>query len=379
MKQRHLKDTLIKLLTQAVNEHVFPGAVAGISSGPPTARTTIILPFGATTYPSITPSKGSKPYPMAEDVFFDLASLTKPLATTLAVLSLIQRQKIQLTDKLPELLRGNISGPLQQSNLAQLLSHCSGLPSHKPYFERLRDLPKKQRMANLKQWLLSEKLIAPPGQSTCYSDLGYIILGWIVEHQSGLDLDIFVKEKILNDLSLNDHIFFNPANQPGPQKYAPTELCPWRKKLMLGQVHDDNCYTMGGVAGHAGLFGDIYGVLTLATHLLDVWQGKASHPNYRSTDLKKFTATIPHTETSWRLGFDSPSPLGSSAGQYLSPQSFGHLGFTGTSFWIDPSLNLVMVLLSNRVNPSRENILIREFRPKFHNSIVQALQTKEKK
>jgi CubicO group peptidase (beta-lactamase class C family) len=128
------------------------------------------------------------------------------------------------------------------------------------------------------------------------------------------------------------------------------------------------------VAGHAGLFGTVGGVLALVLHLLEVRQGRATHPAYRPEDLRAFLAfrsDLPGT--SWTLGFDTPSPAGSSAGRYFSSSSFGHLGFTGTSFWVDPDKDLAVVLLTNRVHPSRDNDRIKAFRPLFHDTVVEAL------
>ena len=131
---------------------------------------------------------------------------------------------------------------------------------------------------------------------------------------------------------------------------------------------------MGGVCGHAGLFGDIDSVLAITALILDIWKGRKKHPNIDSDDLRKFLKRRGDIkDNSWALGFDTPSPAGSSSGRYFSPQSVGHLGFTGTSFWIDPVKDIVIVLLTNRVHPSRENDKIKKFRPWFHDKIFETL------
>ncbi len=378
MNPPSLAEKLTALLDEAIQEKVFPGAVAGISFGSPKRREKILLARGTLHANHYQPERASttaatNKNKMDKEVVFDLASLTKPLATLLSILCLIQSKKIQLSDRLANVLQTDISSPLAEITIAQLLGHCSGLAAHRPYYEKLRDLSPERRAKSLHTWLLQEKQIYAPGSKTIYSDLGYIFLSWIVEQQTACQFDKYVKNQIMAPLGLENHLFFNKPLSTQKVIYAPTEKCLWRQKTLAGEVHDDNCYTLGGVSGHAGLFGDIHGVLTLALHLLDVWKGRSEHPNYTSASLKKMTTRQNIPETTWALGFDTPSPSGSSAGKNMSSRSFGHLGFTGTSFWIDPEVDLVMVLLSNRVHPSRENELIRTFRPHFHNTIMDWL------
>ena len=361
---------LLRLLTQAVSARVFPGAVAGIALGPPAQRWEAIVTAGHLTYPppaspAVTP-----------ETVFDLASLTKPLATTLAVLALIKSGLITLESTLPELLRRPIPQAMARITLRHLLAHSSGLPAHRPYFQTLRDIAPNERRERLLAWILEERLIAPPGQVACYSDLGFLLLGWMVEIQSGLPLDRFVAETIYHPWGLEENLFFRPL-PPGPDEgriFAPSEQCPWRQTLLSGVVHDDNCYVLGGVAGQAGLFGDMRGVLSLGVRLLDLRQGRGEHPALRADDLRRALrreGSVPGS--GWGLGFDTPAAAGSSAGRYLAPESFGHLGFTGVSLWIDPGKELVLVLLCHRVHPSRDNPRIKPFRPLFHDTILEAL------
>jgi CubicO group peptidase (beta-lactamase class C family) len=377
---------LTNLLDTAIREAVFPGAVAGISYGPPERRETLVLAQGSlqsdffdaqnpsTSYPAIFAPSG----PITEQVFFDLASLTKPFATLLSILCLRQAKKIRLADRLPDLLKMNISSPLAAITLAQLLGHCSGLAAYKPFYEKLCTIAQEKRTQTLRAWLLQEKLLYPPGTKTVYSDLGYMFLSWIIEEQAGCPFDEYTRTQVLAPLGLADHLFFNRLDSIRKVLYAPTEQCSWRTKTLTGEVHDDNCYALGGVSGHAGLFGDMHGVLAMSAHLLDVWKGKTSHPNYTAADLKKMTKRQNIPGNTWALGFDTPSDSGSSAGRNMSDKSFGHLGFTGTSFWIDPESDLVMVLLTNRVHPSRENNLIKIFRPRFHDTITNWLLAQDR-
>ena len=143
---------------------------------------------------------------------------------------------------------------------------------------------------------------------------------------------------------------------------------------MRGEVSDENCWVIGGVAGHAGLFGSVESVLALLSELFDSWLGRKSFLTIRGDVVAYFLEyTSPAFRSTWALGFDRPSPQGSSGGRYLSPASVGHLGFTGTSFWMDPEKGVVIVLLTNRVHPSRDNQGIKEFRPLFHDRVMELL------
>ena len=225
------------------------------------------------------------------------------------------------------------------------------------------------------QKIVKEPLQYSRGTTCLYSDLGFILLGLLLEKSAQIPLDQLYRKNIIEPLNLAEKIFFMPSNssvQTEKTKMAATEDCPWRKKIMQGEVHDEHCWLMGGVAGHAGLFGTVGGVLSLCECLLDCWQERASHPAF-SNNLLRYALNWKQPGESWRLGFDTPSSGRSSSGRYFSPKSVGHLGFTGTSFWIDPEQNVIVVLLTNRVHPSRENIKIREFRPFFHDFLMEKI------
>lgn len=366
-----LTDELDLLFQEALIQGVFPGAVFGISCGPPSARHCLIKAYGHLWAAGLGPAGNQR---MSEEVLFDLASLTKPLATVLAVLSLKWQGVLRLQDRLPDLLGMQVPVDKSAITLAQLLRHSSGMPAHRPFFETLRDLPVEVRREAILAMLLAEPLLSPPGENVLYSDLGYLLIGRIIERNSGQTLDRFVDQWLYEPLGLGGQIFFNPLcacrNLAGA-RFAPTEACPWRHKILRGEVHDDNAYVLGGVAGQAGLFGTTGAVLTLARFLLDVVKGRRQHPNFSQADLAAAVRRCGLPGSTWGLGFDTPSERQSSAGDLLSRTSFGHLGFTGTSFWCDLERDLVVVLLSNRVHPSRDNTLIREFRPRFHDAVAR--------
>ncbi|MCX5876316.1 MAG: serine hydrolase [Deltaproteobacteria bacterium] len=335
-----------------------------VSLGPPGKRTRIIQTYGHTTY--------RQENPVHKGTVYDLASLTKPLATTLAILVLLKERRLQLSDVIADIFPqlGTFTGLI---SIKDLLCHCAGFPAHQPYYLELGRLTEEKRKEALLSLLAVEPQAYEPGSTSIYSDLGFMLLGLIVEKKSGLELAEFFREKIAEPLGLAERIFYGPAGPGDTEKCAPTEDCPLRKRILCGEVSDENAQALGGVAGHAGLFGTIYGVLEMGEHLLDQWQGREEHPNYQASDLGRFLTRQDIPGSTWALGFDTPSSTGSSGGRYLAPTSVGHLGFTGTSFWIDPTRDLVMVLLSNRVHPSRDNIQIKEFRPLFHETVMESL------
>jgi CubicO group peptidase (beta-lactamase class C family) len=369
--ERTVQKDINKLLQKGIYEEVFPCAAAGISIGIGKEKRKIITFSGnASLYPEKRKLK--------KNTYFDLASLTKPLATTMAILCLIKMRKIDVDEKLSSLLEIKIKDEKRKITIKQLLGHCSGFPAHREYFRILKDIPVNERGRVVETLLLREKLEYTPEKMAIYSDLGFMLLGRIIEKKSGYPLDQFVKEMVLQPLNLENNIFFNPLfdsnHSHNKKEFAATENCPWRKKILYGEVHDDNCYAMGGVAGHSGLFGDIESVTTYAGFILDMWKGVATHPNIESRDLVNFLVRQQKTPGSCRtLGFDTTAKSGSSSGKYFSKKTIGHLGFSGTSLWIDPEKEVVVVLLSNRVHPSRENTKIVQFRPFFHDMALERI------
>ncbi|MDG4475502.1 serine hydrolase domain-containing protein [Thiovibrio frasassiensis] len=342
----------------------------GVAWGLGEKRKSLIQPYGYTDY--------SQEKRVTAVTVYDLASLTKPLATVLAVLTLLQEQRLQISDLVSDIFPQASNSFLHRVSIKDLLCHCSGFPAHKPYYLELIRLPAEKRKEMLLNLLFTEAPAYETGTASVYSDLGFMLLGLIVEKKSGCRLDHFFREKIAEPLGIAEKIFYGTTGPEGKGEiskalYAPTEECPFRKRLLCGEVSDENCHALGGVAGHAGLFGTIEGVLEMGVQLLEQWQGRKEHSSYRASDLQRFLIPRNIPGSTWALGFDTPSATGSSGGRYLAPTSVGHLGFTGTSLWIDPTRDLVMVLLSNRVHPSRENIRIKQFRPLFHETVMESL------
>lgn len=225
--------------------------------------------------------------------------------------------------------------------------------------------------------ILSEGLIYERGTRSLYSDLGFMLLGFIIERCGGQSLSAFFKERILASLGEPRLGFVLPerltefleAKRREGGGVAPTEVDPWRGRLLHGEVHDENAAALGGEAGHAGLFGTAEAVLAITGMWMQAYHGRTS---LLTQDLvREFTRRQNQQgSSSWALGWDTPSAP-SSSGQYFSDRSFGHLGYTGTSVWIDPEVGLEVVLLSNRVHPTRKNDAIRGFRPLIHDLVYR--------
>lgn len=310
--------------------------------------------------------------PMTCDTIFDLASLTKPLATTLACMRLVQEGRLDLDRPFAEIWPGPFKGDQTEITPRHLLSHTSGLPPWMPYYMRLRHIPPAERVMTLKKWIRAEPLLFSPGQKDAYSDLGFILLQWIIEKICGQSLDRWVHRKIYHVLGIGD-LFFIDLNDPDLVRgaFAATELCPWRHRLVCGQVHDDNAFVMGGVAGHAGLFGKARSVYDMLHTLLCAEQDDGADYLFAPEVVRAFFQR--QGSCRFALGFDTPAKVDSSAGKYFPADSIGHLGFSGTSFWVHRSKQLVVVLLTNRIHPSRYHLAIKPFRPLLHDTIMEAL------
>jgi CubicO group peptidase (beta-lactamase class C family) len=264
----------------------------------------------------------------------------------------------------------------QDISCRALLNHTSGLPAYRPFYRDLQKVAPEERKAAVKQALAAVSLDATPGQ-TVYSDLGFMLLGLLVEEVSQRQLDQFANQAVFMPLGVGGdsqgRLFFLSADTPRyqmPDNVAATEICPWRNRLLEGVVHDENAFAMGGVAGHAGLFGDALGVFELARAMVAGHAG--GHPPGLFHPQTVQTFFYRDSRGSRPLGFDAPSELEASCGQHFSDNTVGHLGFTGTSLWMDLDNDIIVVLLTNRVHPSRLNERIRAFRPQLHDAVMEA-------
>jgi serine-type D-Ala-D-Ala carboxypeptidase len=321
------------------------------------------------------------------DTSFDLASLTKPLATAAALMLLTGAGKLTPAATLGELLALAWLPPDKRPlTLASLLAHRAGLPAWRPFYREILKNPPEARSGLLPRLAAAAPLEHAPDTLTLYSDLGFMLLQTVVETVSGQPLDRFCHERLYRPLGLRTLDFMpithrnapRGAPQAGghagpPLRYACTEpgLIPGRN--FCGEVHDENAWAAGGVAGHAGLFGTGPEVFALLAALYRAYEGDTGQPFSPAAVRLFLTPVAPGTRA---LGFDLPSldAAQCSAGRYFSPQSVSHLGFAGTSFWLDLKLGQMVVLLTNRVHLGRDDkTKIQAFRPRFHEAASLAL------
>ncbi len=325
--------------------------------------------------------------PMTRRTVFDLASLTKPIATTTSILLLVDDGAVELDAPVAKYLPTFAERGKEEVTIRHLLSHSAGLKPWRAYHEVF--LQKERRTGE--KWIgtpqareaviertVRSALVHEPGEAAVYGDLDFIVLGAVVEAVTGQRLDHFCRERIFEPLELRD-TFFIPIGsdaQPLPEKekrsIAATENCPWRNRVLWGEVHDPNASVMGGVAGHAGLFSTVDDVVKFGQILLDVWHGRSEA--LPREPLRHFLTrqNLPHS-SDWALGWDTPTEGASSSGKHFSKNSVGHLGFTGTSLWIDLEREAVVALLTNRVHLIAKKSRF-SLRPTVHDAIIEAFE-----
>lgn len=352
------------LLNRGVAEGVYPGAVLLVS-----VRGTMRF-FRSVGWRSLVPRRA----PMEADTIFDLASLTKPLATSLAAMRLVDEGRMHLDQPLADSLPQALPEDKKPITLRMLLSHSAGFPAWKPYYLDLIRHEGNVRKAVLRQRVLRERLLYPPGKGTLYSDLGFMALEWVIESLCGTGLCAFLERHFYAPLSSNRMFLWSEAGagRYAREQYAATEDCPWRKRVLQGEVHDENAYAAGGHSGHAGLFGTAEDVCVLAELLKSHHDGKRDDYLRPETVRAFFAPGGGHACGTWALGWDRPSQRDSSAGRFFSGNSVGHLGFTGTSLWMDLDKDVIVVFLTNRVHPTRSNERIKAFRPAIHDEVMRS-------
>lgn len=378
-RRDHIRAEALRLLTAGIAGNVFPGGVACVSWRPDGKEVeTIETAAGLMAMPGATgPGSSASGKLVREDTLYDLASLTKPIFAT-TVLRLADAGKLSLDTK-PETsladTRGTTGGA---ATLEQLLSHRAGLAAWGGLY---LDVPHDLGSSAARRWVLAEACrrpdeALPPGKAL-YSDLGYIIAGELVARTVGQDLETLLGREIRATLKLTDTELLYPPGISGDRavdfarRVAPTERDEWRGRWVRGEVHDENCAALGGIAGHAGMFGTAKAVATVGRAVLDAYLKRGETPIVSHARIASALEERP--PSTLRLGWDGKSKEGSSGGRRLSAKAFGHLGFTGTSVWCDPERDLVIVLLTNRICPSRANEKIKGFRPAFHDGVLAAI------
>ena len=359
MTNNKIKDFLIG----GLKENVYPGAVLLAARGED------IVIFHNVGNRALTP----KPLPMEKETIFDLASLTKPLSTTLAIMKLVDEGLLGLDITISSLIKPFPWKDKVNLTPRLLLGHSASLVDWKPFYLELMNYPIEERKPALRRLIMEEPLNGEPKTVSRYSDLGFMLLEWIIEIITGQDLSSFLNSSFYHPLGLQNLYLDQTTTDTGHEKqlFAATEYCPWRMEIIQGHVHDENAYALGGYSGHAGLFGTALDIFTLTTMLIKIYHGYRSGPLRTGTLRSFFSRQEIIPGSTWALGWDTPSEKNSSSGNYFSPGSVGHTGFTGTSVWIDLKKNITVIFLTNRIHPDRSNVKIKDFRPKLHNLIMR--------
>lgn len=349
-----------RVVEEAIAAQAFPGCAFGALAG---GAVVLQDAAGHFSYSAESPAVGPA-------TAFDLASVTKVVATTAAAMLLVERGRLDVDRKLGEYLsefvaHRSANDPARTITLRHLLAHSSGLPGYVEFFRTTPDHDALLRVCcNL-------HLETEPGTRAEYSDPGFILLGRVIEICAGERLDEFAQREIFAPLGLSSTCF----NPPLAMRAAipPTEVDEkFRHRRIQGEVQDENAWVLGGVAGHAGLFSNVPDLLRFAGAILGVAQRRSAASWLRPETIEMFAQRQAPAGSSRALGWDTPSEK-SSSGRYFSPRSIGHLGYSGCSLWIDLDAAVATVLLTNRTWPDRGSQLIKQVRPAFHNAVREAL------
>ena len=360
-----LRDSLRRVLDRAIADSAFPGAIAVVGT-----RDRVVAEYAAG---HIDYAPGS-PLPTDRTVW-DLASLTKVVGMTSAVMQLVGAGRLSLDAPVQRYLPKWTGTNKELVTVRHLLTHSSGLPAFKQYYKEI-DNPGAASRDTMLHLMYSTPLDTVPGTRMVYSDIGAILLGEIVEAVSGERIDRYLARHLFTPLGMRDTRYL-PVGSTDPRvkriaaRAAPTEVDPWRGRHLKGEVHDENAYAMGGVSGHAGIFSTARDLARFARALLGGGRLGATRV-FDARTLERFTTRADSAFSSRALGWDTPTGS-NSAGHLMSPMAFGHTGYTGTSLWIDPANDVFVLLLSNRVNPTRQNQKIGDVRIALADAVMGAL------
>jgi CubicO group peptidase (beta-lactamase class C family) len=350
-----------QVLEEAIAKRAFPGCAFGVL-----AEDKVLLQDarGRFTYEESSSEVTSA-------TVFDLASVSKVLATTAIAMLLYQRDQFDIDKKLGDLLPEFLSGRARNDRarevtLRHLLAHNSGLPAYVEFFRTA------STAAELVAACMRLSLEAEPGSRGEYSDPGFILLGKALEACMHEPLDVFVQREVFKPLGMDATCFCPPPVLHS--SISPTEVdATFRRRRIQGEVQDENAWLLGGVAGHAGLFSNVADVLRFAAEVIEsTVMGSAKSSLFQASTIDVFKKRQGPADSSRALGWDTPS-AGSSSGHYFSSRSIGHLGYSGCSLWIDLDARIAVALLTNRTWPDRKSQLIRQVRPAFHDAVRRAL------
>ncbi len=346
-----------QIIQQAIEDKVFPGASLVVAQA---GRLLALRGLGSFTYEAGAAA-------ISKETVFDVASVTKVVGTTAMAMLLYDAGQLDLDlpvcSVFPEF--AGEDARRREVTVRLLLAHSSGLPAYERLFQHART------REELVQAAMTTPLAAAPGERAEYSDIGFIILGEVLARLAGETLDRFCQTRIFGPLGMAHTGYCPPAAWKA--EIPPTvDDREFRHRVVQGEVHDENASVMGGVSGHAGVFASAGDLAAFAQAVLDSRSGREGALFRRETVLLFTRRPVAPAKDSHALGWDTPSQP-SQSGQYLSESSFGHLGYTGTSLWIDPERELSLTLLTNRTWPDNRNQQIKEVRPRWHDAVVEAL------
>ena len=365
-------NSLHRVALTAIDNRVIPGVVVAAGQA---GQVGLLEAFGQR---QVEP----EPAPATVATVYDLASLTKAVVTSLLVMKGVEEGRLHLDRPLGDHLWMLADRP--QVTIRRVLSHAGGFPAHRKFYESVLSKPEPGHdpRASIINLAATEPLVYEPGTRSIYSDLGFILLGALVEQSMSERLDLLADRVLFRPLQLSSTGFVDLRKSGAEAQFhghavAPTERCPVRGRLILGEVHDLNAFAMGGVAGHAGLFGSIQDLLRISFALCAAYHGwgvVGRTPLVAPEVLREFWQPAGIPGSTWRLGWDGPSTAGSLAGDLLSRRAVGHLSFTGCSLWIDPEQETCVIVLCNRIHPEvRDDPRFRALRPALHDAALQAI------
>ncbi len=393
-----------EMLAQGVEDQVFPGAVLLVGKQ---GEVVFFESVGQKYVPEYAPINHADPRPtsaMTVDTVFDIASLTQPIITASLIMTLVEQGKIKLDERVTRYIPGFGVFGKSEIKIRHLLEHSSGLIHWHPFFEDLIDLNSSSRLGILasrtaKDYVYNavHKLNAKHKPSTrqIFSDIGYIILGELIETLTGYPLEKAAQRFLIQPLKMRNTSFIDLSLikrgtlSTVPDLVAPTEFCPWRKRVICAEVHDDNAWAMGGISGHGGCFSTAEDLHMYACHLLAAYFGESSFASRRTvreflypwTSLDADEVQFEHDVRGmrdqdryrWRYGWEGACDDNGMDQAHFSPFAVGHSGFTGCSLWLEPESGVDIILLSNRIHPTRNNKLMKTYRPLLHEAVIEAL------
>lgn len=347
-----LSDRISVVMSRAMADSAFPGAIALVGN-----RNGILVQYSVgqldradTTMPQL-------------HTLWDMASLTKVVALTSVLMTLVEDRRLRLDAPVRRYIPEFAGRWKSRVTVRHLLTHSGGLPSWRPLYKETSTTADALALA------IATPLDTTPGLRMVYSDLGAIILGEIARRITKSPLDRYAQARVFGPLGMHETYFRPDSSEQA--RIAPTEIDPWRQRQLRGEVHDENAFALGGVAGHAGLFSSAHDLARLARAYLNggTLEGRRV---WSKRTIEQFTkmqnSDLSHRALGWETANGS-----NSGGHFMSPMAFGHTGFTGTSVWIDPGNDVFVILLSNRVNPTRENRRIGGVRTALADSVMSLM------